>query len=379
MPAVALAAPARGGTGLAERVLFKSLVLFGVIWPFLVLAAPSAVAWERFWDAENYRHVGQQFLDGANLYQSIYFRQWPLVAALCAPLTLLPPLVANVVMATLCTAGGMLGLAGALARLRRQGLSPGRLCLAATALGPPFLMLFYVGQMTGLCFAAYGAGLLLIDRHPRLAGICFALMAAKPHLALIALPALIASGPAATVAFGLAALGWPAASLLAGGVDGLVDFAGQLLRVGGTGTLQNSGVSLASLFRLQGQPLAVAQALCLAALLLFLGRMALLRWRGRPLSPGGVDAAAALILALLPYGMMYDLIFVSPVLLRLGSRPDRRSGTLLAAWWLSLLFTLLLVDRGGGSVLGLIPLLAATLWLARPRAEGRLARPPALA
>jgi hypothetical protein len=369
MSATALADPGRRGAVQAERILFKTVLLFGVLWPFLVLAAPSAIAWERFYDAENYRHFGQEFLNGANLYQSIYFRQWPAVAALCAPLTLLPPPVASVLMAALCMAGGLLGLAGAHARLRRQGLSPGRLCLAATAFGPPFLMLFYVGQMTGLCFAAYGAGLLLIDRRPRLAGLCFALMAAKPHLALIALPALIASGPAAIVAFGLGVLGWPAASLLFGGVDGLVAFAWQLLRVGGAGTLQNSGVSLPSLLRLQGQPLAVAQALCLAALLVFLGRMALLRRRGAPSGPGDVDAAAALVLVLIPYGMMYDLIFVSPLLLRLGSTPDRRSGALLAGWWLTLLLTLLLVDRGGGSVLGLVPVLAATLWLTRGRAR----------
>jgi hypothetical protein len=126
---------------------------------------------------------------------------------------------------------------------------------------------------------------------------------------------------------------------------------------------------LTSLLRLQGGALATGQALCLLALLAILARMALLRWRGAPPGPGDVDAAAALILALLPYGMMYDLIFVSPLLLRLGGRPDRRVAALLAAWWLSLLVTLLLVDRGGGSALGLVPLVAAGLWLTRHRGE----------
>jgi hypothetical protein len=361
--------------GLAERVLFKSVFAFAILWPFIVLAAPRSVALERFYDADTYYRAGQAYLAGTNPYLDPHFRQWPIVAAICAPMALLPPLGAEIAFASLSALGGLAGLLFALSRLRREGTSPSRLAVVLIAFGPPFLMLFYVGQWTGLCFAAYGAGLWLVDRRPRLAGVCFALLIAKPHLALIALPVLIASRPAAARAFALAALAWPASSLVVGGVQGLADFAAQLYHVRQAATAL-TGVTLATLVPLRGPALASMQLLGMASLCILLTKLAFLRIRRRlrP-TPGVVDAVAAAVLAMLPYASIYDLVFVSPGLLRLAARPDRRVAELLAAWWLLLAAKELLEPYGGTGIMALIPPATALLLLVSQSARTAVGRP----
>jgi hypothetical protein len=354
-------------TALAGRVLSKSLFALVLLWPLVLLVSPPSMGVDRFYDGATYYRAGQAYLAGIDPYLDADFRQWPVVAALCAPMALLPRSVALLLMSTLSMLGGLVGLACVRQRLRREGVASPRLCWALIISGPPFLMLFYFGQMTGLSFAAYGAGLLLVERRPRLAAVCFALLAAKPHLALIALPALIAAGPGAVVVFGLAALAWPIGSLLAGGAHGLADFAGQLILVR-TDLAAKTSVPIALLLPLHGQALAAAQLLFLVALLVFLGWLAIGHRRaGRPINRGDIDAAAAVVLATLPYGLTYDLIFVAPALLRLGARCDRRVAAFLASWWLLPLAAPLLIPFGLGGVQAIIPPAAAGLWLHRRR------------
>jgi hypothetical protein len=349
----------------AERVLFKGLLAFALLWPIGVLTGSNP--WT-FYDASVYYRAGQAYLEGANLYQSVEFRQWPLVAFLCAPFALLPLRAAGAVMGALSWLGGFAGLACVLKRLRRDGASPPRLCIALTALGTPFLVLFDTGQMTGLAFAAYAVGLLLIDRRPRLAGACFALMAVKPHLALIALPALIAAGPAALVGFVAAGLCWPVGSLLVGGLPGLVEYAAQLARV--RGTVPNT-VTLASLLPLPVEMASQLQLLALIGLIVWLACMVARRlWAGRPATPASVDVGAISVLALLPYASVYDLVFAAPLLMRLSSRVDRRLVILFAAWWLLLGVQRTLAPYGGAGLLGMIPPAIVGVWLGRQRAGG---------
>ncbi len=176
--------------------------------------------------------------------------------------------------------------------------------------------MLYLGQMSGLCFAAYAIGLTLLPRHPRAAGCCLAIMVTKPNLALIALPALIAAPSAAGVTFVLAALLWPIGSLLVSGPATLVDFLLRVYAVRDT-TLGLVSSSLGSLLPLEGTPHAVVQFALLGALL---GMMAWLwwrRWRGMAfLTDGAVDFAAVMTLAALPYALVSDLLFALPLLLR---------------------------------------------------------------
>jgi hypothetical protein len=64
-------------------------------------------------------------------------------------------------------------------------------------------------------------------------------------------------------------------------------------------------------------------------------------------------------LAALPYALVSDLLFLLPVLLRLGRRPNRWSWLLVLAWWLLSWVATLLTDRGGGGIAALLPPLVA--------------------
>lgn len=161
------------------------------------------------------------------------------------------------------------------------------------------------------------------------------------------------------LAFGAAMLIWPVGSLLVGGPDVFRAFLIQIYAVRDT----TSGLvtsSLSSLLPLHGRVHEGAQLALLALLLLGSGWLALRRLRGgRRLSPAAVDLAAALALAALPYALVSDLLFLLPVLLRLGRRPNRWSWLLVLAWWLLSWVATLLTDRGGGGIAALLPPLVA--------------------
>lgn len=223
--------------------------------------------------------------------------------------------------------------------------------------------MLYLGQMSGLCFAAYAIGLTLLPRHPRAAGCCLAIMVTKPNLALIALPALIAAPSAAGVTFVLAALLWPIGSLLVSGPATLVDFLLRVYAVRDT-TLGLVSSSLGSLLPLEGTPHAVVQFALLGALL---GMMAWLwwrRWRGMAfLTDGAVDFAAVMTLAALPYALVSDLLFALPLLLRCAALLGRSAPMLLAAWWVLPWLAAVLAHAGGGGIAALLPpLVTFTVW-----------------
>jgi hypothetical protein len=363
---------ARGaGRGLGERILFKSLVAVAVLWPLIVILAPKGYGIERFYDAGIYHRAGQAYLAGTSLYASLEFRQWPVVGALFAPIAPLPPRVATILISTLSMSAGLAGL-HFLRRIHdREGAERRRLHWAAVALGPPFLMLFALGQMTGVCFAAYCAGRFLLERHPRLAGVCFALIAIKPHLVVLALPALLAGGPAALVAFALVLLAWPLGSLLTHGPEGLADFARQIDRVRDTGD-GLLGVALSDLLPLAGGAQTLARAAGVAVCLALLATLWLRRRRGAPIGSAELDAATALLLAMLPYARFYDLLFAIPLMLRVGVRGGDRTWPLLTGWWLLPFAGLILLPHGGAGLPALlVPAALVTWWLERVRSHSR--------
>jgi hypothetical protein len=93
----------------------------------------------------------------------------------------------------------------------------------------------------------------------------------------------------------------------------------------------------------------------------------------RPLRPAlswlGALAGLAVVLATLPYNGLYDLSFLSPLMLRLGAAPDRPASAFLAAWWLLILLVGALTPYGGAGILAVIPPAAAIFWLARERSS----------
>ena len=118
-----------------------------------------------------------------------------------------------------------------------------------------------------------------------------------------------------------------------GGPDGLVAFARQLHHVGqgGAGLIS---IALVDLFSATGAARTALQAGGLLVLGALLIELAVRRWRtGRPVALSVLDAAAAAVLALLPYALFYDLLLAAPALLRAGARPTLLSRSLLVACW----------------------------------------------
>lgn len=343
---------------LVQRLCFVALLWTVALLAVLLLAPDSLIA-GRFADAGTYFLAGRAFLQGQNYYAGPDFRQWPLVAAAWAPVAAFPYPIILRLWVLLTLAGSTAGFAALYRRLARAGARPSPRWTLMVVLGPPTLIMLYLGQMSGLCFAAYAVGLGLLDRRPRLAGCCFALMAAKPHLALLAVPALLAAPWSATVAFGAALLLWPLGSALVAGPASLPAFLTQVYRIRDSeGGIVAS--SLSSLLPLHGAAHSALQLASLAVLLAGLGALCVVRLRrGRPLPAATADLATAAALCVLPYALVSELLFLTPLLLRLGVRPGQHTPLLIVAWWTIPWVAALLAPHGLGGVAALLPPLAA--------------------
>ncbi|GEM_PF-3133512 len=361
---------ARSAAGIAEAVprsaerpaALVALVAVSVSIALLtyLFAAPTGKIGGRFADVTTYYHAGEDFLQGRDIYASGLFRQWPLAAALCAPLALLPIGLADRAEAALIL---LLTEASFVLLYRRLNATPpGWSWLLVVLAGPLLLLTVYLGQMSGVSFAAYAAGLALLKRRPASAGICFAAMAIKPHLALLAIPALAGAAPAASVAFLLGLLIWPIGSVVVRGLSGMKEYILLLLRIhdGSAGLVT---VRLSGLLPVSGAVFTLLQAVFGGLLVVFLVVLWLRCQLGRrTLGPGAVDAATAVALVALPWAVLYDLQFAATALLRLGYRGGRLSYTVWIAWWMCPLCALLFRPYGLGGIVALLPLaLAATL------------------
>ncbi|HEV7214856.1 MAG TPA: glycosyltransferase family 87 protein, partial [Chloroflexota bacterium] len=341
------------------RLLAVAVATWVAGWLLALLLAPDGAIQGRFDDGGVYYLAGRAFLLGQNYFASPDFRQWPLLAALWAPVALLPPGLAMRAWMLFMLAA----LIGSVALLLRERdyfrERPAARWLILAVAGPPALDMLYLGQMSGACFAAYATGLALLRRRPVLAGCCFALMAAKPHLVLLALPVLTTAELPAVLAFAGAMLVWPIGSLLVAGPAVFRAFVVQLYAVRDT----NVGLvtsSLSSLLPLQGGLHEVVQAGLLLTLLIGCGVLAMRRLRhGRRLPPADVDLATALVLAALPYALVSDLLFLLPLLLRLGPRRNPAAWWPMLAWWTLPWLATLLNTKGGGGLAALLPPLVA--------------------
>jgi hypothetical protein len=303
----------------------------------LVLLQTPGVQGGRLGDDTTYYLAGRAVLTGDDPYANPSFRQWPAVAAAYAALALVPPGIAlrvwPLAVAAAVALGGFLAWRSVEAEATAGRHHVGAVWASLVLLSLPTHFTVYLGQMTGLCFLAYVFGRTWRERRPFWAGIAFGAMAAKPHLALIALPAVLTASPAVVAGWFVGALMWPLASLVVGGPDGLVAFARQLLHVGqgGDGLIS---IALVDLVPATGAARTALQAGGLVVLGALLIGLVVRQWcASRPVPPGVLDAAAAAVLALLPYALFYDMLFAAPAMLRAGTRPTLLSRSLLVACW----------------------------------------------
>jgi len=249
-------------------------------------------------------------------------------------------------------------LTATFAALRPIRLPTGTALLAALAFPAAFINLTH-GQNGFLTAALVGGALVLLPRRPVAAGLGFALLAYKPHLGLLIVPALIAGGDWSTLAAG--ALGLIAMILASLAAFGAAPWQGFFAHLGFSRAMLEAGaagfgkfVSPFAAIRLLGGavPLAYAvQALVTVSLL----AIVILVWRSKTDFRLKAAVLIAANLAATPYVFDYDLAVLAPALafalsygLDKGFRPYEKSG--LALIWIAPLLA-----RPAASVL-MIPL-----------------------
>lgn len=183
------------------------------------------------------------------------------------------------------------------------------------------------GQSGFLSAALIGAGLLLLERRPVLAGLCFGLLSYKPHFG-IALPILLLVGghfrAMAAAASTVAVLAGLSAVLF--GPEAWITFAGTLVGTTDRFLVQGSGLArmqsvYAAAVPTLGQPLAMMLHGCVAAAAI--GAAALVWRRGGPAGPRSAAAIAATFVAT-PYAFDHDAPML--VLAALMLAPCRAAG-----------------------------------------------------
>jgi hypothetical protein len=275
-----------------------------------------------------------------------------------------------------------LGIGGCVAVLQRL---VGWRMAAVAAIGAPsaFFNLYY-GQNGYFTAILLGGGLMILERRPVLAGICFGCLAYKPHLALL-VPFALAAG-AYWRAFAAAAFTASLlllASVAAFGMDSWAAFLGHMaverqLIVSEYGFWPFMPTVFAAA-RLAGASLALTSALQLLSSGLALA-VVVLSWR----APGPHEIKAAIVsvatFLALPYAWDYDTIILVFAAAWLG-REGMRSGFLP---WERLTLVLLLiwpvVAIASAQLAGFLPapalLWAALLVLARRALAGQATRRP---
>ncbi|MBC8240828.1 MAG: DUF2029 domain-containing protein [Alphaproteobacteria bacterium] len=130
----------------------------------------------------------------------------PPLMLIAAPLATLPYIPAFAVWITV-----QLALLAAAVR----GMKQGSMAFLAIMVFPASINNILVGQNGALSAALLGGGLVILQRHPHLAGVMFGLLIYKPHLAVVVPFALLAVGAWRTIAAAMAsALGVSLLSLM---------------------------------------------------------------------------------------------------------------------------------------------------------------------
>ncbi len=265
----------------------------------LALGADPALVYDQ---AAHY--AAQQAATLPGVEHNVFFYP-PVFLLLLAPLARLPYLVGFAVLAGL-------GLALYLPVGARVLGLPGVRGLLPVLAFPSVVWAIGMGQNSLLTAAIFGAGLLLLDRRPVLAGLVLGLLCYKPHFGLL-LPVALAAGrhwrAFAAAAFSVAGL--VAVTLL---LFGWQTWHAYLLAFAGSGGVYTSGkVSFGAFVTpfgaalLLGAPPAVAGSVQAVALVLTAGAVAWV-WHGAaPLAARASVLLAATLLAV-PLALFYDMM-----------------------------------------------------------------------
>ena len=296
----------------------------------------------------------------------IYFFYPPIFLLLCAALAQLPYLAAFLVFEGATLAAYLL-VATAILRERRWAILP----LLAF---PPLLWNFGWGQNAFLTAALFGAGTLLIDRRPLVAGLLFGAICYKPHFGLLIPVALAAGGH------------WRAFAAAAVSVAGLVLlsfllFGGQTWHhflataIASPATYEAGHVNLAAFITpfgavllLGGTP-GMAYTVQAVATLAAFALVALVWYRDLPLSIRAATLASATLVAV-PIALSYDLMLATIAVAWLyrgdgGISPSWR--IVLAGLFVACLYPASVADAvhlptGPLVALGLFAVVAAHAW-----------------
>ncbi len=271
-----------------------------------------------------------------------YFYYPPVYLLLCAPLALLPYMVAFVLFQAAT-------LAMWLMVMRRILNVPGwSWCIPMLAY-PAVFWTIGIGQNAFLTAALLGATTLLLDEQPIGAGMALGMVCYKPHLALLAPVALAAGGRwrafAAATATVAALVG---VSVALFGVD---TWRGYLTALAGSGAVYETGrieltgfVTPYGAARVLGASAHVGQMVQAAVSLLAVAAIAWI-WRRDPGPAPRSAALAAGILLSVPLALIYDLLLLTVAMAWLV-RAGRATGFLpLEKWVLFVCFLVSLTSR----------------------------------
>lgn len=295
----------------------------------MALDGRAAEAWD--WAAH---HAVQQQAHGrpdVPFYGWHYPPPFLLIAAALATLPYLPALIAW----QLATLIPFLGLA--------RRLVPDRDVLLLAAAAPVTLICLTHGHNGFLTALLLGGGLMLLDRRPLLAGLCFGCLIYKPQLGLILPPLLLIGGHwRAILGAGLSAALLTGATLLIWGwpvwqafIDSLPLTRTVVIEQGGAGW--HKIMSPFAAVRMWGGSVTAAHAVQWSIVLAAIGALGWLHRTGAPAGLRNAFVCAAALLAT-PYVLDYDQVLLLPALgwLWLQGRETgqlRWEATLIAIVW----------------------------------------------
>jgi len=249
-----------------------------------------------------------------------YFNYPPTYQALFAPIAYLPYLVAFVFFEA-----ATLLLYLAVARRILDDYS-GTALLALSAF-PIVWWNIGLGQNAFLTAALFGAGTLLIDRRPILAGLCFGALCYKPHFALLVPLALAAGGH--WRAFAAAAAAAVGLILLSIGLLGGETWRAFIATASTSHSMYESGrILFAGFVSPFGASVAASYAVQAVFTVIAAATVAIV-WRRRLSLPVRAAVLASATLVAIPLSLLYDLMLgaIAACWLLRG-----RDGAALAAW-----------------------------------------------
>ena len=275
---------------------------FSSFWAASKLALSGAPT--RVYDVAAHYAVQRQAFGPQTGYYAFFYP--PIWLMLCLPLAMLPYL-ASLGLCLLATGAAYVAV------IRRY--AEGALGVVPILAFPAVFLTIGHGQNSFLTAALFGAGALMMDRRPLLAGLLFGCLAFKPHLAVLLPVALAASGRwRVFFATGATAVALGLASLALFGLDTWKAFLAAAPLA--TKALEDNLVgaekmqSLYAAVRLLGGSSHLAYAFQLALALCVVLALVLLLRRKIPADAHGPAMAAATLLAS-PFLLDYDLTLLA--------------------------------------------------------------------